>query len=222
VDFRLKLILGGLLALVLGLAVSSPILFSELTPVTRIQLDIDVQYAYFGVQDFSQDITGLWRNVTYPQENYLHLVSYLIVLNITNHSGKLVYIEEFEAAAGPRIVVDNGTVMVNKVVYDVRTIKWAAGCWDQYWSPNESRLIGLTGMTDVYDPPYLALLSGTLYLYGHVEGISPGEKSMVVGSTVKQVQLQTHGREFLYNALLSENQMLQLSDTFDVSVQPRR
>lgn len=220
-DFRLKLILGGLLALVLGLAVSSPILFSELTPVTWRQLDIDVQYAYFGVQDFNQNITGLWRNVTCPQENCLHLVSYLIVLNVTNHSGKLAYVEEFEAAAAPRIIVDNGTEIDNKVVYDVRTIKWSPG-WDQYWSPNESRLIGLTGMTDVYDPPYQALLSGTLYLYGHVEGITPGEKSTVVGSVVKRVQLQIFGREFLYNALLSENQMLQLSDTFDVSVRPRR
>jgi hypothetical protein len=220
-DFRLKLILGCVLALLLGLAVSSPILFSNLTPTARIQLDIDVQYAYFGVQDFNQNVTGLWRNASDPQEHYLHPVSYLIILNVTNHSGKLVYVQEFEAAAAPRIVVNNGTEIDNKVVYDVRTIEWYPG-WDQYWSPNQSRLIGLTGMTEAQEPSYLALLSGTLYLYGHVEGIGLGEKLVVEGSTVKQVQLQAYGREFLYNTLLSENQMLRFDHGFDVSVQPRR
>jgi hypothetical protein len=217
-DFRLKLIFGGVLALLLGLTSSMPLLLSYLTPATKIELTIDVEYAYFGVQGFNQNITGLWRNASDPQEADRHIVSYLMVLNITNHSDKLAYMEEFEAAAAP--IIDS-TGMQNAVVYDVRTIKWFPG-WDQYWSPNQSRLISLSGIVEVHEISYLALTSGTLYLYGHVEARPSGEKSVSTVSSVKQVQLQAYGKEFLYNVLLSGNQMLQLGNDFDVWVKPRR
>jgi hypothetical protein len=226
-DFRLKLIFGGLLALLLGLAFSMPLLLSNLTQATKIELTVDVQYAYFGVQGFDQNITGLWRNGSDPQELDHHLLTYLIVLNITNHSDKLAYIEKFEAAAAQKIVHEPLDTevwhleMENTIVYDVRTIEAYPG-WDQYWSPNQSRLIGLSGMVEIQGNAYPAFVNRTLYLYGHVEASPLGEKSISTGSSVKQVQLQAYGKEFLYDDLLFEDQMLLLGNDFDVSVQPRR
>jgi len=220
-DLRWKLMLGGVLALLLGLAFSIPLLVSNLRPVTNMELIVDVKYAYFGDQVFSQNISGLWRNASNSQEYERHHISYLIVLNITNRSDKLAYVEELEAAAGPKIRVENGgPQMQNPVVYDVRTVKWYPG-WDQYWSPNESRLVGLTGMVDVFETVYESLTSGTIYVYGRVEARPNGEGAYSVGLSVKQVQLQAYGREFLYNALISGNQMLQIGNGFDVSVQSR-
>jgi len=220
-DLRLKLILGGVLALLLGLAFSIPLLVSNLRPATSIELIADVKYAYFSDQTFSQNISGLWRNASNPQEHEQHMVSYIIVLNITNHSDKLAYIEVLEAAAGPLILVEGNTVeMHNAIVYDVRTIKWFPG-WDQYWQPDQSRLVALTGMVAVYETVYESLMGGTFYLYGRVEARPYGEGAYSVGLGVKEVQLQVYGREFLYNALLSENQMLRINYGFDVSVQSR-
>jgi hypothetical protein len=220
-NLRWKLILGGLLALLLGLAFSIPLLISNLRPVTSIELITDVKYAYFSDQAFSQNISGLWRNASNPQEHEQHLISYIIVLNITNHSDKLAYVDEFEAAAGPVIIAVNHTVqMDNAVVYDVRTIKWFPG-WDQYWQRNQSRLIALTGMVDVYETAYQSLTNGTMFLYGSVMARPYGEGTYSTGFGVKQVQLQEYGREFLYNALISEDQILLINNGFDVSVQSR-
>lgn len=217
----MKLILGGILALLLGLAFSIPLLVSNLKPRTSIELIVDVKYAYFGDQTFSQNMSGLWRNASNPQDYERHLISYIIVLNITNHSDKLAYVNEFEAAAGPEIQADNVTTsMHNAVVYDVRAIKYFPG-WDQYWGPNQSRLVALTGTVSVYQIIYQSLMSGTLYLFGRVQAMAYDSGTYSSAFGLKQVQLQEYGREFLYNALISGNQLLQIENGFDVSVQSR-
>jgi hypothetical protein len=219
VNTRLKLILCGILALSLGLAFSIPLLLSNLKPRTSIDLIVDVKYAYFGDQGFSQNISGLWRNASKPQDIEEHLISYVIVLNITNHSDKVAYVDEFEAAAAPEILAESGTVTVisDAVVYDVRTIKYFPG-WDQSWVPNQSRLVALTGTVGVFQTIYDSLINGTLYLYGRVQAMAYGSGTYSEASGFKQVQLQEYGREFLYNALISGNQLLQIENGFDVSI----
>jgi hypothetical protein len=220
-NLRLKLALCGILALLLGLAFSIPLLLSNLKPSTRIELIIDVKYAYFGDQVYSQNMSGLWRNTSNPQDYEQHLISYIIVLNVTNHSDKLAYVDELEAAAGPEIIAENGTLqMHNAVVYDVRTIKFFPG-WDQLWQPNESRLVALTGTVSAYKIVYQSLMTGNLHLYGRVQAMAYGSRTYSDGFGLKQVQLQEYGGEFLYNALISENQLLQIESGFDVSIQPR-
>lgn len=218
-DLRWKLILGGILALLLGLAFSIPLLVLNLKPRTNIELIVDVKYAYFGDQTFSQNMSGLWRNASNPKDYERRLISYIIVLNITNHSDKLAYVDEFEAAAGPEILVENGTTsMHNPVVYDVRTVKYFPG-WDQYWAPNQSRLVALTGTVSDYQIVFQSLMSGKLCLYGRVQAMAYGSRTYSDSFGLKQVQLQEFGPEFLYNALISGNQLLQIENGFDVSVQ---
>jgi hypothetical protein len=219
---RLKLILGGVLALLLGLVFSIPLLVSNLRPATKLELITDVKYAYFSFPTFGQNISGLWRNASNPQQPIQQLISYIIVLNITNLSDKTAFVDELEAVAAPTIIVANQTTQIdNAVVYDVRPRGlWSPG-WNQYWEPNQSRLVALTGMVDLFPSIYQSLTNGRLFLYGSVMAKPYGEETYSTGFGVKQVQLQAYGREFLYNDLISEDQILLINNGFDVSVQSR-
>jgi hypothetical protein len=108
--------------------------------------------------------------------------------------------------------------MHNPVVYDVRTVKYFPG-WDQYWAPNQSRLVALTGTVSDYQIVFQSLMSGKLCLYGRVQAMAYGSRTYSDSFGLKQVQLQEFGPEFLYNALISGNQLLQIENGFDVSVQ---
>lgn len=250
----IKLILGSVLALLLGVAVASPILVQNLELGAKVQIQVDVVYAYFGVQEFNRSITGLWRNFSDPWEWDLHIVSYLIVLNVTNRSDRLATIEEFQVSAAQEILVTNGTnkigseelarsfrtnqtssdgsnptdrdfgvAQANTIVMDARDLK-GAYFWSQYWSPDESRLIGLRGTTEVANvAAYKALTTGTIYLFGKAEGRPLDGGSQSRGFSLKHVQLQMFEREFLYNVVVSENQILRFdSNGIDVYIEARR
>jgi len=243
----IKLFLGSVIALMVGLAATSPLLVSNLALTAKIQIEVDVVYAYFGVQEFNSNVIGLWRNHSNPWEHSLQIVSYLIVLNVTNRSNRLALIGEFEVSAAPEILVINGTDMIgseklaeqitvspisgegfgvskeNPILTDLRDLSQFYPGWSQYWSPNTSRLIGLTGMVEVSNvAAYDALQSGTIYLYGEAKGKPYGGGSLSTGFSLKYVQLQIIGKEYLYNAILSENQILRMdSNGIDVFVETR-
>jgi hypothetical protein len=238
----IKLILGSVIALTLGLASSSPILIQNLALTNKIQVEVDVVYAYFGVQNFDQNITGLSRNLTGGP----YIISYFFVLNVTNRSNKLAMIEKFEVSAAPEILVYNGTEMLgskklaehattspitnetfgvleeNTIITDLRDLSEFYPAWSQFWSPNKSRLIALTGMVEVSSLAYPALTNGTIYLYGEAKGKPYEGGTLSRGFSLKQVQLQIVGQEFLYNSLLSENQLLRFGgNNIDVYVETR-
>jgi hypothetical protein len=246
---HVKLIVGSVLALVLGLTVSLPMLFANLALVKKVKIGVDVVYAYFGVQELNKNVTGLWRNLTSPWE--LHLISYFIVLNVTNHSNDLALMQTFEAFAAPEITVQNGTeteIIVQNGTERIGSQNMTESAnatgdfafsikdpivtgfldgsrtpfFDQYWSANGSRLIGLSGIVQVSDPAYTALTKGIMYLLGKVEGRAYGG-AYSMGFSLKHVQLQMIGREFLYNSAVSENQILQIdSNGIDVHIGMRR
>lgn len=238
-----KLILGSVIALTLGLATASPILTSNLALTTKVQIEVDVVYAYFGVQNFTSSITGLWRNYSSFWENDLHIISYLFVLNVTNPTDKLLMLGEFTAVAAPEIEVCNGTHLLgskkptrnssscsgfsvritNRIVSAFRDLSRYYLGWSQYWSPNTSRLIALSGIIENPNTAaYEALQSGTIFLFGRVEGKILGG-GWANGYSLKHVQLQKIGNEYLYNTLLNENQILRLSqDGIDVFIETRR
>lgn len=238
-----KLILGSVIALTLGLATASPILTSNLALTTKVQIEVDVVYAYFGVQNFTSSITGLWRNYSSFWENDLHIISYLFVLNVTNPTDKLLMLGEFTAVAAPEIEVCNGTHLLgskkptrnssscsgfsvritNRIVSAFRDLSRYYPGWSQYWSPNTSRLIALSGIIENPNTAaYEALQSGTIFLFGRVEG-KILEGGWANGYNLKCIQLQRIGNEYLYNTLLNENQILRLSqDGIDVFIETRR
>jgi len=224
-----KLILGSVIALTLGLAVASPILIPNLTLTTKVQIEVDVVYAYFGVQNFTSSITGLWRNYSSFRENDLHIISYLFVLNVTNPTDKLLILGEFTASAAPQIQViqhlEEGLSIseTNTIASAFRDLSRYYPGWSQYWQPKRSRLIALSGIIENSNTAaYDALQTGSIYLFGRVEGKIYGG-GWADGYSLKHVQLQKIGNEYLYNTLLNENQILRLSlDGIDVFIETRR
>ena len=242
-----KVILGSFIALMLGIAAASPILVPNLALTKKVQLEVDVVYAYFGVQGFNEQVTGLWRNSSSIYEYGSRLVSYFIVLNITNLSDELAIIEEFEASAAQEILVHNGTssvgserlrekmsvspsnvgfgvAMENRIVSDFRDVSRYYPFWSQYLSPKTSRLVALTGMAEISNTAaYEALQSGTIYLFGQVKGRPYGGGTSSTAFCLKHVQLQEIGKDRLYNVVISENQMWRIdANGLDVYIETRR
>ena len=243
---NIKLVLGSVIALMVGLTAASPMLVSNLALTSKIQIDADVVYAYFGVQEFSSNITGLWRNLTYAPWEPPRIISYFIVLKATNPSKETAIIGEFEVSAAEKILIHNGTGEIgseeleanistsvptvyahastypsgegfgvakfNVILTDFRDLSRYYPGWSQYWPPNTSRLIVLTGMVEVSSLAYATLETGTIYLFGEVKGKPYGGGSWSTGYSVKQVQLQIIEKEFLYNTTLSENQLFRIDN----------
>lgn len=242
-----KIVLGNIIALTLGIAAASPILVPNLKLTTKIQMEVDVVYAFFGIQEFDNQIIGLWRNSSDPYEYNLHIISYFIVLNVTNRSDKLAIIDEFEASAAQEILVYNGTNRIgserlgenisispsnvgfgvsiqNRIVTDFRDMSRYYPGWSQYLSPKASRLVALTGIVEISNiAAYDALSSGNIYLFGRVRGRPLGEGTPSTAFCLKQIQLQKIEKDFLYNAVLSENQMWRIDvNQIDVCIETRR
>jgi hypothetical protein len=224
-----KLILGSFIALTLGLAAASPLLIPNLALTTTIQLEIDTVYAYISIQQYDPQITGLWRNYSNLWENDLHIISYLFIINVTNPTDKLLMLGEFTASGAPQIDITQfprGELSVgqtNPIVTAFRDLSRYYPGWSQYWQPNSSRLIALSGTIENSNTAaHDALQTGTIYLFARVEG-KTYEGGWAKGYNLKQVQLQQIGNEYLYNILLNQNQILRLtSDGIDAYIETRR
>jgi len=225
----IKLILGSVIALTLGLSAASPLLVPNLALTTKVQIEVDIEYAYFGIQNFASSITGLWRNYSSLWENDLHIISYLFVLNVTNPTDNPLILGEFTASAAPQIQVTQypkGEVSIaqtNTIASAFRDLSRYYPGWSQYWQPNTSRLIALSGTIENSNTAaYDALQTGTIYLFGRVEG-KIYEGGWADGYILKHIQLQKIGNEHLYNTLLNENQILRLrQDGIDAFIETRR
>lgn len=104
------------------------------------------------------------------------------------------------------------------------------GKFDNNWAPHETRLIQLKG-TRLADSSTLETLnSGSIFLRtqvshrlanSYINGTLMSTKAL--NSTLKQVQLQINGSDYLYNNILSPDQMF-VPDQYNVqvTVEPRR
>jgi hypothetical protein len=227
------IVAGCLTALVLGLTLAYSFLVINMPVTKKESLSVDVVYAYFGTPYLDANISGLWRNYNIPQEIVdaggnrwrldVNVVSYFIVLNITNYSNQAAYITNFDTIAGPSISVGpNGIISApNPILSDYRHVDYYPG-WDNIWSANASRLIYLSGIVGVHDLVYSALNSTGIWIYEQVKGRSYGEENVYpFGVDYKQIPLQSFGQAHLYNNLVGENQTLIFYSELDVSVGTR-
>jgi hypothetical protein len=218
--------------LVLGLVLAYPLLVMNMPVTKKADLGVDVVYAYFGSPYLDPNVSGLWRNYSIPQEIVdvggnrwgldVNVVSYFLVLNITNNSNQPAYITNFDTIVGPSISADpNGIISApNAILTDYRHVDYYPG-WDQILSANASRLIYLSGIVGVHDLSYSALNSTGIWIHAQVEGHSYEENVQPFGVDYKRIPLQTFGKAHLYNNLIGENQTLIFYNELDVSVGTR-
>ena len=152
----------------------------------------------------------------------VNVISYFLVLNITNNSNFPAYINHFDTLVGPSIFVDpNGVISApNSILTDYRQVDYYPG-WDNIWSPNASRLIYLSGVVGVHDNVYSSL-NNSVEILAKVWGFYYEEESVYpYGKDYRQLPLQTFGEAHLYNNLIGENQTLIFYNGLDVSVGTR-
>src|SRR3989337_322203 len=99
---------GSLTALVLGIAVAYPLLVSDFPSLSKVDLSVDVAYAYVEPVESNSNLTGLWWNNSVVEINHGGAVqanglvfSYLVVLNVTNLSNESALIRSFDVMVGP-------------------------------------------------------------------------------------------------------------------------
>jgi len=233
---RVKIIIGSLLALILGLAVAYPLLVANLPSLSKPDFGVDFAYAYIEPLKSVSNLTGLYWNNSVVGIQYSGglpsgalqadslVVSYLVVLNITNYSEDSARIKDFDIMVGPQISVGSGGSVSagNTVLTDSRHLTYYPA-WNEVWSPHSSRLIGLSGVTGVHEIPYASLNDSAVYLYGVAEGQvahSNGGQS-ASNYSLKEVHFQTVGDGYLYNNVINENQILLFYQGLDVSVGTR-
>ena len=196
----------------------------------KADLGVNVVYAYFESRQSDPNISGLWRNYSNPTEIVnvggtpykldVNVVSYFIVLNITNNANQPAYITNFDTIVGPSISVDsNGAIRAeNSLLTDSRHILYYPG-WDNIWSANASRLIYLSGIIGVHDFVYESLNNTSIWIHEQVEGQSYGDRNVLpFGIDYKLLPLQSFGEGHLYNNLIGENQTLIFYNGLDVSI----
>jgi hypothetical protein len=210
----------GVVALLLGLVLALPLFTANLNhpaltyPGGRAYIGLDVVYAYFKLEPFSQNIPGLWRNISDPNPD--SLTNYLIIMNVTNYSNKTVYMDSFEVAAANNMSSVNTPTEISQGIFGtfLESSRQTNGADDRLhqvyptatrWEPYESRLVAFSGIQEISNASLLQ--TGTFYMGGHVYGTPiAGISSQGAGS--KLVHMSVLGNEFVYNDLLGPNQEL--------------
>jgi len=227
-----RLVAGSLLALMLGMVIGTPILVQNLALGEPPKVYAEVVYAYFGLQPFNQNVSGLYGR---------QVMSYLFVLNVTNLSDQLVIVNNFQASAAESMWFFNATVSATGHYFNAtEPIDFE---WDNktqvrymdrggvgfgssngivsrsesfqegnlyYWSGNTSRLVALTGMVEVSGLALQALKAGKIFVFSNVGGKVYGSRLSISGAyVIKGIELQNiQNKEFVYNILLKPNQRL--------------
>lgn len=240
-NFDSKLASGSIIALIMGVCLASPLLFLNIGSVhlnqsgPKAQIGVDVSYAYFDLLSANENVTGLWRNSSNLDES-LPFVAYFFVLNVTNYSNFTVELDRLGVSAqkGPYfnftdMIANNKSIVANyPIVSDYRNFADSDGSlFDNSFEPNQSRLIAVSGIQTVWSSTaFETLTTGKILLVGQAFAIPRGSSRYLLGSadTSQQVQLDIFGSEFLYNALVSEDQLLKIHPVnyLDVTIEPRR
>ena len=215
------------------MALAYPLLITN-TPVTlKDGLGVQVVYSYFGTPRFDPHIIGLYQNYSNPQHfvannneggiigNSVYdsnVVSYFIVLNITNVSNQLARIYDIEILMGSSISASSGGVEApNPILRDSRVVSAYPG-WDNIWTEESSRLIYLSGIIGTPNATYSSL-KNNIWTYLQIHGSSYENENVAInGVDYEQIPFQTFGQDHLYNNLVGDNQTLIFLNEFDVSV----
>jgi len=242
----LKIFLGSILALLMGVGVASPLLILNLGTISPIptgikpEIQVDVVYAYFDILSTNQNITGLWRNYSTPAEDP-PIVEYLFVLNLTNYSNYTVEIPVlgvkaqtgFDLYYYPDPIPENQSILPTilpnySILSEYRYFddSFNLVTFDNTMKPKQSRLIGLSGIQTVRSiKAFEAMKTGKIVLIAQTGAMINGSSrnSSGIVDNVKQVQFEIFENEYLYNILVLENQRMKISNAneMDVTIESR-
>ena len=188
-----KFLVFSALALVAGLSVGIVPFYREFSLLKAYSIEVDVVYAYFRTYGVSGNVSGL-RNED--------LVSYIIVLNITNPTSEIIRIKDLTISFAEFAFGDGNFVqMSNTIVRYVRN--FAEYYMDHYWYPNSSRLVAFAATEEISEMGLAALKLGKGYFCIELEGRTQGDAHVRSGFVIKEVTLEIiNDYEYVYLSLI--------------------
>lgn len=173
-----------------GLVFSSP-------PEESHSIEGDIVYAYLKTYNVSETVGGLSDK---------KLVSYVLVLNITNPNDGPLHLE--------RVLVElmqsatkNGTSVSGTTGIIRYKRSFVEGETSNYWSPHSSRLVAFTATGELDDLELDALRLGKGYFVVNVDGYTETDSHVGTGLNLKEVALEITGdAEYVYNTAFVNNE----------------
>lgn len=208
--------------------------------LTKADITVKIAYAYIGHQTLNNDVTGLNYEVNGKNASN-SLVSYIVVLKITNQATEMASLTDFRVYVAPEIVYNsvgfnqsNGQPapgglgspsleIRDALISDVRVQSY--GGYSNYLSADQSRLIALTGVISLDKFSEEDLQNGTLYIYGAATahaGYADWQTAKAaegqIAHDLQHVTFTNVNGDYLFNNLLDKNEIL-LIDGLDARVQ---
>lgn len=201
-------------------------------------MSVDVSYVFIGQMENKENVTGLNYSYSKTDSNSM-LVSYIIILKIANNAPDAARVTNFRAYLAPQITVHdafftqpNGSPVPgpmgqpavevqNALITEARDGQVTGG-WSNTWWSYTVRLVAITGITTLnnFDQQYLQ--NRTLDVYAGVNA----EPAYTKGKSdnaydYKRITFTYVDGNYLYNALLEENQTLVI-DGLDAKITANR
>ena len=225
------LVVVSILALILGISVGTPFLLQNISLGEHPKVYDEVVYASFQFQDYNSNVIGRQGD---------KWLTYVLVLNVTNLSNRLVMVNDFEVIAAQQIeflqsrnvtnVIFNGypnastSSVGTQVSYNMsigigaenpvsRSENFPPGN-EYYWDANESRLVAFTGSLSVSSFVFGEYEGGSISVFSHVSGQVVDSQQYVSGAyVIKRIDLQlSQNSTYVYNSLLDPNEFLWISN----------
>lgn len=199
----------------------------------KANISVEAVYAYVG-HPTANNVAGL--DYTNSQTNQAYtLSSYIFVLKVTNNGAQMISLTQFRVYLAQQITENqiglndsNGNPapgglggpsfeIKNTIISDTRTGMQSGG-FSNYLDAGKSRLIALTGMVSLDSFSLKYLQNGSLSIWGsaigqtgYASGQSAWSAQSESANDVRQVVLQDLSGDYLYNALLGQNQTLTIN-----------
>jgi hypothetical protein len=198
----------------------------------KAEVGVQVVYAYIGHPTVDSNVTGLDYDVS-ANVNGNTLASYVVVLRATNLGAEMFTMTDFHVYVAPQITYNaigfndsNGNPakgslgsssieISNALLSEERAAVPSGRTLSYYLESGDSKLIAITGLASFDRFMEQNLQNGTLYVYGSVvaqtgyaDGHTTWSSQSQTGYALRQVTFENVGGDYLYNALLGENQTL--------------
>jgi hypothetical protein len=191
-----KIAVLAIIALIATLIVAFGLVFSSL-PEEAHSIKGNIVYAYLKTYNVSETVDGLCDK---------KLVSYVLVLNITNPNDvplhlERVLVELMQSATkdGTSVSGTNGIIRYKRGFVEGET--------SNYWSPHSSRLVAFTATGELDNLSLDALKLGKGYFIVSVDGYTETDSHVGTGLNLKEVALEITGSdEYVYNTVFMNNE----------------
>lgn len=206
-----KFVMLGSFALTTGLLVGIVPFYQEFSALQYHTIQLDIVYAYFNTFKASQNVTALGN---------ADLVSYVLVLNVTNPTGEVVKIMDLRIDFVQNAYKeDQHFKTFNEIVRFEQS--FADGMMDYYWYPNVTRLIAFTGTGELSALGLTALRLGKGFFLLKLAGSTQAGAQAGSDFILKKVTLEIKNEsEYVYDGIFMEDYRFHFrNDQLDISIE---